>query len=377
MRAGDIMRIAQVAPLIESVPPQAYGGTERVVSYLTEQLVREGHDVTLFASGDSETAARLIPCAPTSLRLDPTVVDPIAHQMLEIERVAAMADEFDVIHWHLDYFHFPLSRRLGVPYLTTLHGRLDMPDLKPLYAEFADAPLVSISNDQRTPLPNVNWVETIHHGMPADELVARFEPGRYLAFLGRISPEKRVDRAIEVAHKTGIPLKIAAKVDDDDRQYYEERIAPMLEHDHVDFIGEIGAADKGDFLGHAQALLFPIDWAEPFGLVMIEAMACGTPVVAYRSGSVPEVITDGVSGFIVETIEEAVDAVGRLHAISREGCRASFEKRFTVERMARDYLAVYERLIDERASPRVPLAVGGAGVSDSLPTQYPTESQGP
>jgi glycosyltransferase involved in cell wall biosynthesis len=362
------MRIAQVAPLIESVPPQAYGGTERVVSYLTEELVREGHEVTLFASGDSETAARLVACAPAALRLDPAVVDPIAHQMLEIERVAAMADEFDVIHWHLDYFHFPLSRRLGVPYLTTLHGRLDLPDLQPLYAEFTDAPLVSISNDQRTALPNVNWVETIHHGMPPDELTPRVEPGQYLAFLGRISPEKRVDRAIEVAHRTGIPLKIAAKVDDMDRDYYEEHIEPMLEHDHVDFIGEIGPADKGDFLGHAHALLFPIDWAEPFGLVMIEAMACGTPVVAYRSGSVPEVITDGVNGFIVETIDEAVDAVGRLHHLSREECRATFEERFTADRMARNYVSVYERLIGERGNPHVALAVGEAGVADSSPT---------
>jgi len=371
------MRIAQVAPLIESVPPPAYGGTERVVSYLTEELVRQGHDVTLFASGDSRTAARLIACAPKALRLDPDVIDPIAHAILEIERVAAMADQFDIIHWHLDYFHFPLSRRLGVPYLTTLHGRLDLPDIQPIYAEFTDAPLISISNDQRAPLPNVNWVETIHHGMPADELKPRYDQGQYLAFLGRISPEKRLDRAIEVAHKTGIPLKIAAKVDDADREYFEEHIEPLLEHDHVHFIGEIGPADKGDFLAHAHALLFPIDWAEPFGLVMIEAMACGTPTIAYRSGSVPEVITDGVSGFIVETIEEAVDAVGRLHDISREGCRASFEKRFTVERMARDYVKVYERLIANRADRLVPFNVGGADVADSTQIPQPVESPGP
>jgi glycosyltransferase involved in cell wall biosynthesis len=371
------MRIAQVAPLMESVPPHGYGGTERVVSYLTEELVRQGHEVTLFASGDSTTSARLIPGAPRALRLDEDVVDPIAHQILEIERVARMADEFDVIHWHLDYFHFPLSRRLGVPRLTTLHGRLDMPDLQPLYGEFDDEPLVSISNDQRSPLPRVNWVATIHHGMPADEMTPRYEDGQYLAFLGRISPEKRVDRAIEVAHQTGIPLKIAAKVDDADREYFEEHIEPLLEHNHVDFIGEIGLADKGNFLAHAHALVFPIDWAEPFGLVMIEAMACGTPVVAYRSGSVPEVITDGLNGFIVESIDEAVEAVGRLHDISREGCRAEFEQRFTVERMARDYLEVYERLVAERRDRRIPLAVSGADLADSTPTPQSLESEGP
>ncbi|MBA2632000.1 MAG: glycosyltransferase family 4 protein [Chloroflexi bacterium] len=371
------MRIAQVAPLIESVPPSAYGGTERVVSYLTEELVRQGHEVTLFASGDSRTSARLIAGAPRALRLDETVVDPIAHGTLEVERVAGMADQFDIIHWHLDYFHFPLSRRLGVPYLTTLHGRLDLPDIQPLYAEFTDAPLISISNDQRAPLPDVNWVGTIHHGMPADELTPRYEPGQYLAFLGRMSPEKRADRAIEVARRAGIPLKIAAKVDEADRDYFEEHIEPLLEADHVDFIGEIGPADKGDFLGHAAALLFPIDWSEPFGLVMIEAMACGTPVIAYRSGSVPEVIADGVSGYIVETIDESVDAVMRLHEISREGCRASFEERFTVERMARDYVAVYERLAGEGASRRSSFSVDAADVGDSLHIQQPVESRGP
>ena len=373
------MRIAQVAPLIESVPPEGYGGTERVVSYLTEELVREGHEVTLFASGDSVTSARLVPCAPRALRLDDTVVDPIAHQILEIERVAQRADEFDVVHWHLDYFHFPLSRRLGVPRVTTLHGRLDLPDLRPLYAEFNDEPLISISNDQRTPLPNVNWAATIHHGMPADELTPRYEPGDYLVFLGRISPEKRVDRAIEVARRVDMPLKIAAKVDDADRAYFEEHIEPMLEADHVDFIGEIGPAEKADLLGHAMALLFPIDWAEPFGLVMIEAMACGTPVIAYRSGSVPEVITEGVSGFIVETIDEAADAVARLDQLSREGCRAAFEDRFTVDRMARDYVTAYEKVIagTARANPRVPLAVGGADLADSTDTANVVESQGP
>jgi len=341
------MRIAQVAPLIESVPPQGYGGTEAVVSYLTEELVRQGHQVTLFASGDSQTAAELIPCAPRALRLDDDVIDPLAHQVVELEAVAAQAHRFDVIHWHLDYFHFPLSRRLGVPHVTTLHGRLDIPDLQPVYREFRDMPVVSISNDQRSPLPDANWVATIHHGMPPDELLPRFEPGEYLAFLGRISPEKRADRAIEIARRTGLPLRMAAKVDDADRDYYEREIEPMLGAAHVDFVGEIGPDDKAEFLGHASALLFPIDWSEPFGLVMIEAMACGTPVIAYRTGSVPEVISDGVNGFVVDDLDGCVDAVRRLGEIDRHACRQEFDERFTVGRMARDYLALYERLIAE------------------------------
>jgi glycosyltransferase involved in cell wall biosynthesis len=369
------MRIAQVAPLIESVPPHGYGGTERVVAYLTDELVRLGHEVTLFATGDSRTTAELVACAPMALRLDPDVADPIAHQILEIERVVGVADRFDVIHWHLDYFHYPLSRRMSVPSLTTLHGRLDLPDLQPLYAEFTDAPLVSISNDQRSPLPNVNWVATIHHGMPADELVPRYEPGEYLAFLGRISPEKRADRAIEVARRADMPLKIAAKVDDADRAYFEEKIEPLLEADHVEFVGEIGPERKNDFLSHARALLFPIDWSEPFGLVMIEAMACGTPVIAYRSGSVPEVITDGENGFIVESIDESVAAVERLDAIRREACRASFEARFTADRMAANYVEVYERLIaDHRRHSSVAMAIGAPDVADSTHTQPAAES---
>jgi glycosyltransferase involved in cell wall biosynthesis len=338
------MRIAQVAPLYESVPPHTYGGTERVVSYLTEELVRQGHDVTLFASGDSVTEAELVPCAPRSLRLDDEVIDPFARQIVELEAVAARANDFDVIHWHLDYFHFPISRRLVTPSVTTLHGRLDIPELQPLYDEFGDMPVVSISNDQRAPLPKANWVATIHHGMPPDELPPRLEPGEYLAFLGRISPEKRADRAIEVARRAGMPLRIAAKVDDVDRAYFEEHIEPMLEADHVEFIGEIDSGAKADFLGRAAALLFPIDWSEPFGLVMIEAMSCGTPVIAYRSGSVPEVIRDGINGFVVEDIDGSVAAVERLGTLSRAGCRQAFEERFTVERMARDYVALYEHL---------------------------------
>ena len=359
------MRIAQVAPLIESVPPHAYGGTERVVAYLTEALVAQGHDVTLFASGDSRTSARLVPCVPRSLRLDPGVVDPIAHQILEIERVVAMRREFDVIHWHLDYFHFPVSRRMRVPCVTTLHGRLDMPDLVPLYDEFEDMRVVSISNDQRTPLPKARWVETVHHGLPPDEFTPRYEPGEYLAFLGRISPEKRADRAIEVARRVGMPLRIAAKVDDADREYFETEIEPMLVAEHVEWVGEIGGQEKADFLAHARALLFPIDWAEPFGLVMIEAMACGTPVVAFRSGSVPEVIDDGVSGFIVESVDESVRAVERLNEISREACRAAFERRFTADRMANNYVDVYRRIIAEDERMPISVATPAGAVADS------------
>jgi glycosyltransferase involved in cell wall biosynthesis len=339
------MRIAQVAPLAESVPPPGYGGTERVVGYLTEALVRLGHEVTLFASGDSTTDAELIPCSPRALRLDENVVDPIAHAVVELEAVAAEAHRFDVIHWHLDYFHFPMSRRLGVPNVTTLHGRLDIPDLTPIYDEFGEMPVVSISNDQRAPLPQANWVATVHHGMPLDEMQPRLASGDYLAFLGRISPEKRADRAIEVARRADMPLRIAAKVDDVDREYFRREIEPLLEADHVDFVGEIGPEQKAEFLGHARALLFPIDWAEPFGLVMIESMACATPVIAYRAGSVPEVIDHGVSGFIVDDIDGAVEAVGRLDEIDRAAVRAAFERRFGVERMARDYVKVYERLI--------------------------------
>ena len=359
------MRIAEVAPLIESVPPQGYGGTEAVVSYLTEELVRQGHQVTLFASGDSQTSAELIPCSVRALRLDDAVIDPLAHQVVELEAVAAQAHRFDVIHWHLDYFHFPVSRRIGVPQVTTLHGRLDIPDLQPVYTEFSEMPVVSISNDQRSPLPQANWVATIHHGLPPDMLATRYEPGEYLAFLGRISPEKRADRAIEIARRTGLTLRIAAKVDDDDREYYEREIEPLLGTAKVEFIGEIGPDDKADFLGHACALLFPIDWAEPFGLVMIEAMACGTPVIAFRTGSVPEVITDGVSGFMVDDVDASVDAVRRLGEIDRRGVRQAFEDRFTVDRMARDYLALFDHLVAEggpRDQVTVPVMADGASV---------------
>jgi glycosyltransferase involved in cell wall biosynthesis len=353
------MRIAQVAPLVESVPPAGYGGTERVVSYLTEELVKQGHDVTLFASGDSLTSAKLVACAPRSLRLDETIVDTVAHQVVQLEAVAAAADRFDIIHWHVDYFHFPMSRRLSVPNVTTLHGRLDIADLEPVYDEFREMPVVSISDDQRIPLPQANWAATVYHGMPLDELLPHPASEGYLAFLGRVSPEKRVDRAIEVARRAGIPLRIAAKVDDADREYFETEIEPLLEQDHVDFIGEIGPEEKNEFLGNARALLFPIDWNEPFGLAMIEAMACATPVIAYRSGSVPEVVDEGVTGFVVDDIEGATAAVGRLDEIDRDGVRAAFERRFDVARMARDYLAVYERLIREpepRTTASIPFA---------------------
>ncbi len=341
------MRIAQVAPLHEAVPPKLYGGTERVVHYLTEELVRQGHQVTLFASQDSNTSAELVPCCARALRLDPNCRDRLAHHVLMLEKVAQRAKEFDIIHFHIDYLHFPLMRRLSVPHVTTLHGRLDIPDLFPLYQEFAEMPVVSISNAQRAPLPFVNWVATVYHGLPKDLFRFYARPGDYLAFLGRISPEKRPDRAIKIAEMVGMKLLIAAKVDEADRDYFEQVIRPLLKSPWVEFIGEIGDQEKNEFLGKAYALLFPIDWPEPFGLVMIEAMACGTPVIAWRCGSVPEVIEDGISGFIVESLEEAARAVEKVGSLKRILCRKAFERRFSAERMARDYLRVYERLTEE------------------------------
>src|SRR5438477_407880 len=340
------MRIAQVAPLYESVPPKYYGGTERIVSYLTEELVRQGHDVTLFASGDSVTAARLVSVCGRSLRLDERCMDQIAHHVLLLEQVSQRAHEFDVIHFHIDYLHFPVSRLLRIPHVTTLHGRLDIPDLAPLYDQFRDMPVLSISNSQREPLPWANWQATIYHGLPEDLFRFRAEPGSYLAFLGRISPEKRVDRAIEIAKRTGIPLKVAAKVDPVDKDYFERKIEPLLRDSAVvESVGEISDGDKDEFLGNAYALLFPIDWPEPFGLVMIEAMACGTPVIAYEGGAVSEVIEEGRTGFIVKGLEDAAEAVRRVPELSRVRCREAFEKRFTAARMASDYLQVYERVI--------------------------------
>ncbi len=345
------MRIAQVAPLFESVPPKYYGGTERVVSYLTEELVRQGHEVTLFASGDSVTKARLVAACRRSLRLDKNCVDQMAHHILMLEQVFREASSFDVIHFHIDYLHFPLSRRHRVPHVTTLHGRLDIPDLVPLYREFPEMPVVSISHAQREPLPWINWQGTVYHGLPEDLYTFQEEPGKYLAFLGRIAPEKRVDRAIEIAKRVGMPLKIAAKVDKIDRDYFEGVVEPLLRDPLVEYVGEIGEGEKGDFLGNAYALLFPIDWPEPFGLVMIEAMACGTPVIAYRRGSVPEVMEEGVTGFIVQGLEDAVAAVEEVSHLSRKRCREVFERRFTASRMAQDYLDVYKRLIAQQREP--------------------------
>ncbi|HEU4625476.1 MAG TPA: glycosyltransferase family 4 protein [Steroidobacteraceae bacterium] len=342
------MKIAQVAPLIESVPPRLYGGTERVVSYLTEELVRQHHEVTLFASGDSQTAARLIACVPRALRLDPTVQDRAPHAVLQLEQVRKRAREFDVIHFHNDLAHLPLTRA-GLPprSLTTLHGRLDMPDYQPLFAEFSDVPLTSISDHQRAPLHGVNWAGTVYHGLPSH--VCRFNPhpsGDYLAFVGRISPEKRPDRAIEIARRAGVLLRIAAKVDAADEVYFRERIEPLLHGPFVEYVGEITEREKSEFLGNARALLFPIDWPEPFGLVLIEAMSCGTPVIAWRGGSVPEIVDPGITGFIVDDVPEAVDAIHRVSMLDRRLVRERFEHRFSAERMAKDYLTIYSRLID-------------------------------
>ncbi len=344
------MRIAQVSPLYESVPPRYYGGTERVVAYLTEELVRQGHDVTLFASGDPTTSARLVPVCPRALRLDGQFVDPLAHHVLLLERVFAEAERFDVVHFHVDYLHFPFSRRVREPHLTTLHGRLDIPDLVPLYREFREMPVASISDAQRQPLPWLSWQGTVPHGLPLD-LYRLHEPvGDYLVFLGRMSPEKRPDRAIEIARRLRMPLKIAAKVETTDRVYFEATIAPLIQPPLVEFLGEIGDSEKSALLGGAYALLFPIDWAEPFGLAMIEAMACGTPVVAWRCGSVPEVVEPGVTGYVVDDMEAAVDATRRVASLCRRCCRKAFEARFGAPRMARDYVALYERQV-QGASP--------------------------
>ena len=345
------MKIAQIAPLYESVPPKLYGGTERVVSYLTEELVRLGHKVTLFASGDSITTARLESGCAKALRLT-RCADPLAHHVVLLDKVLAKASEFDVLHFHTDYQHFPATRNLQLPAVTTLHGRLDLPDLVPLYQQFDRLPLVSISQSQRRPLGRVNWVGNVHHGLPINLYRRQPKPGEYLAFLGRISPEKRPDRAIHIAKKAGMKLKIAAKVDAVDRQYFESTIKPLLDNPNVEFLGEINEQEKNEFLGKAYAYLFPIDWPEPFGVSMIEAMACGTPTVAFCRGSVPEVIDDGVTGFIVGNEEEAVKALERVSRLSRARCRATFERRFTACRMAKEYLSIYEALAGEGRQPQ-------------------------
>ncbi len=334
------MRIGLVAPLHESVPPRTYGGTERVVSYLTEALVDAGHAVTLFASGDSVTRARLIACHPRALRLDPSCVDPLPPHLAMLETVYRRGRELDVIHFHCDYLHFPSTRRERVPAITTLHGRLDIPELVPLYDEYSDQPVVSISDAQRAPLPQADWRATVYHGLPFDLHEASRRHAGYLAFVGRISPEKRVDRAIEIAQRCGMRLLIAAKIDRADREYHAS-IEHLLRAPGVEFLGEIDEHDKGRLLRGAAGLVFPIDWPEPFGLVMIEAMACGTPVLAFRRGSVPEVIDDGVTGFVVDDVDEAVDVVPALAALDRGRVRATFERRFTADRMAADYVRVY------------------------------------
>lgn len=344
------MRIAQISPLFESVPPKLYGGTERIVHYLTEELVRQGHHVTLFASGDSETSAELVPGWHHALRLG-NVVDPLAHHLLMTEKVFQRVDEFDVIHSHIDYLPFPLVRRHPeAKFVTTLHGRLDLPELQPIYREFSEVPVVSISDSQREPLAWANWQGTVHHGLPRDLYAFHPKPGSYLAFLGRISPEKRPDLAIRIAIRAGMPLRIAAKVDRLNFDYFQDQIKPLLSHPLIEFVGEIGESEKGRFLGEALALLFPIDWPEPFGLVMIEAMACGTPVIAMRKGSVPEVLRHGVSGLIVGNDEEAVAAVAKTAEWDRASCRAHFEEYYTSERMARDYLGIFARLADRSSS---------------------------
>jgi glycosyltransferase involved in cell wall biosynthesis len=351
------MRIAQVAPLFESIPPALYGGTERVVSYLTEELVRQGHEVTLFASGDSETAARLVPGCPRALWRDPSCRDPLPQHVRLVELVARQAHRFDLIHFHLDYVHFPTLDRLPCPSVTTLHGRLHPPDERPFFEAFPRVPLISISDSQRNPIPGANWLATVYHGLPRDLHTMREAPGTYLAFLGRLSPEKGIVPAVEIARRAGLPLRVAAKIYPEERPYFEQVVEPMFRASPgVEFVGEVGGRVKDEFLGNARAVLFPIDWDEPFGLVMIEAMACGTPVVAFRRGSVPEVMADGVTGFVVDGVDEAARAIGRVGDLSRRACRRTFEERFDAARMSHDYLQAYRQLAD-----------GGPGRSRSFP----------
>jgi glycosyltransferase involved in cell wall biosynthesis len=357
------MKIAQVAPLYESVPPALYGGTERVVSYLTEELVRQGHDVTLFASGDSVTTAKLVAACPRSLRLN-DVPDQLLPHIRMIDQVLERAAEFDIIHFHIDYLHFPATRRARVCNLTTLHGRLDLPLLPELYKQFGDMPVISISGAQREPLRDARWEGTVYHGLPLDLYSYHAQPERYLAFVGRVSPEKRVDRAIEIALAAGIELRIAAKVDPTEKDYFEREIAPLIDQAGITYIGEIDDNQKDEFIGNALALLFPIDWPEPFGLIMIEALACGTPVIAWPGGSVPEILDDGDTGFICTGIDQAVAAVQRIDTISRRRCREIFEDRYSSRRMARDYVRIYERLVQQHRSGK-----DGHGRDHSRPGQ--------
>ena len=362
------MRIAQVAPLYESVPPRLYGGTERVVSYLTDELVGLGHEVTLFASGDSRTKAKLVAACPRALWQDPDYKESLPYDVRLMELIFDDVSRFDVIHFHTDYLQFPLLRQQPCPNVTTLHGHPHAPDLKPLFDEYSEMPLVSISDSQRRPIPNANWQATVYHGLPRHLHSLRDGAGSYLAFLGRISPEKRVDRAIAIALQARMPLKIAAKIYPEEQAYFRQSIEPLLERsrDWVEFIGEIGGRDKDEFLGNAHALLFPIDWPEPFGLVMIEAMACGTPVVAWRNGSVPEVIDDGTTGFVVESVDDAVQAVARVPSLCRRTCRRVFEERFDAARMAREYVEVYRRVAQD-GRERLPRAG-----HDTAPSRRPS-----
>jgi glycosyltransferase involved in cell wall biosynthesis len=339
------MRIAQVAPLTEAIPPKLYGGTERVVHWLTEELVTLGNDVTLFASGDSHTSARLEATWPNALRLDGSIRDPNALHIVMLERVRQLSHEFDLLHFHLDYYPFSLFARQQTPFITTLHGRLDLPEHQPVFRTFRTTPLISISNSQRRPVPQANWIQTIYHGVPEKLLSPRPVKPAYLGVLGRIAPEKSIDRAIRIAKRCGIPLKIAAKVDRVDQEYYDEVIKPLLDSPFIEYIGEISDQEKSEFLSGAVALLVTIDWPEPFGLVMIEAMACGTPVVAFNRGSVPEIIEDDLTGLIVEDEISAVSAVSRISELDRQKVRARFEQRFTARRMAMDYLAAYRNVM--------------------------------
>ncbi len=360
------MHIAQIAPLTEAVPPKLYGGTERVVHWLTEELVALGHEVTLYASGDSQTSAKLEATWPRALRLDSSIRDPNALHMTMLEHVRQRADEYDMLHFHLDYYPFSMFARQSTPFVTTLHGRLDLPEHQPLFAAFPTIPVISISNSQRRPVPHAGWLRTIHHGLPEKLLTPRSVKPSYLAFLGRIAPEKGVDRAIQVAREVGIPLKMAAKVDRADRDYYDEKIKHLIDGTHIQYIGEIADHEKSEFLSGAIGLMVTIDWPEPFGLVMIEAMACGTPVIAFNRGSVPEIIEDGLTGFIVEDEQGAIGAAYRLGELSRERIRARFEERFTARRMAQDYLAAYRSLMNQE-HPHLRL------VADGQPALTPAE----
>ncbi|QIG98127.1 glycosyltransferase family 4 protein [Bradyrhizobium sp. 6(2017)] len=358
------MKIAQIAPLFESVPPRLYGGTERVVAYLTEELVRQGHDVTLFASEDSITSAELVPCTPRALRLDSSVRDALPHHMIMLDKVRERVDDFDILHFHVDYLHFPLFQSESNRALTTLHGRQDLADHMPFYRRFSHMALASISNAQRTPLPGANFVGTVYHGLPLNLHTPRFDGhGGYLAFLGRISPEKRPDRAIQIARAARLPLKIAAKVDKADEAYFRDFIAPMLDGGGIEFIGEINDNTKSEFLGRAAGLLFPIDWPEPFGLVMIEAMACGTPVLAFRCGSVPEIVEDRLTGRIVSDVDEAVRAIPELLGLDRIAIRLRFEERFSAARMASHYVKIYQKMLRARAASQLQLSALKASFS--------------